>query len=133
MASDGPGGYFLDKDKEVKIEVKKKISLICDAASDRKAEDIVVLEMREKSSIGDYFVVMSAPSSVRVKAIVDHVEDELQKHGFRALHKEGAAEGHWVLMDYGDIVVHVFYHETRKFYSLETLWGDAPRRHHWSS
>ena len=91
------------------------------------------MEMREKSSIGDYFVVMSAPSTVRVKAIVDHIEDSVEKHGLRVLHKEGLHEGHWVLMDYGDIVVHVFYHETRKFYSLETLWGDAPRRPHWRS
>lgn len=103
--------------------------MICSAAEDRKAEDIVVMEMSEKSSIGDYFVIMSAPSSVRVKAIVDHIEVSLEKHGFRALHKEGLAEALWVLMDYGDILVHVFYQDTRKFYSLETLWGDAPRRH----
>ena len=91
------------------------------------------MEMSQKSSIGDFFIVMSAPSSVRVKSIVDHIEDEMEGHGFRALHKEGLAEGHWVLMDYGSIVVHVFYHETRKFYSLESLWGDAPRKHHWSA
>jgi len=103
--------------------------LICSAAQERKAEDVVVMEMKEKSSIGDYFVVMSAPSSVRVKAIVDHIEDSLEKSGLRVFHKEGLAEALWVLMDYGDILVHVFYHETRKFYSLETLWGDAPRRH----
>ena len=107
--------------------------MIYEAANDRQAEDIVVMEMKEKSSIGDFFVVMSAASSVRVKSIVDHIEDEMEKGGFPALHKEGLAEGHWVLMDYGDIVVHVFYHETRKFYSLETLWGDAPRKHNWST
>ncbi len=87
------------------------------------------MEMKEKSSIGDYFIVMSAPSSVRVKSIVDHIEDKMEKHGLRSFHKEGLAEALWVLMDYGEILVHVFYHETRKFYSLETLWGDAPRRH----
>ena len=115
------------------MDIKKKINLICEAANDRKAGDILVMEMSEKSSMGDYFVVMSALSTVRVKAIVDHIEDSMEKHGFRALHKEGLSEAHWVLMDYGDIVVHVFYHETRKFYSLETLWGDAPRRHNWSN
>ena len=103
--------------------------MICSAAEDRKAEDIVIMEMREKSNIGEYFVVMSASSSVRVKAIVDHIEDSMEGHGFRALHKEGLAEALWVLMDYGEILVHVFYHDTRKFYSLETLWGDAPRKH----
>ena len=107
--------------------------MICEAADERKAEDILIMEMSEKSSIGDYFVVMSAPSTVRVKAIVDHIEDSVEKQGQRVLHKEGLHEGQWVLMDYGDIVVHVFYHETRKFYSLETLWGDAPRRQHWRS
>ena len=86
------------------------------------------MEMGEKSSIAGHFVVMSAPSSVRVKAIVEHVEDQLEKAGFRVLHKEGVKEAMWVLLDYGEIVVHVFYHETRKFYSLESLWGDAPRR-----
>ena len=104
--------------------------MICAAAEDRKAEEIVIMEMREKSSIGEYFVVMSASSSVRVKAIVDHIQDVMEDEGFRALHKEGVADGLWVLMDYGEILVHVFHHETRKFYSLETLWGDAPRKNY---
>ena len=91
------------------------------------------MDMGEKSSVADHFVVMSAPSTVRVKAIVDHIEDSMKDGGVRLLHKEGVQEAHWVLMDYGEIVVHVFYHETRKFYSLETLWGDAPRRHYFHS
>ena len=86
------------------------------------------MEMGEKSSIGDYFVVMSAPSSVRVKAIVDHIEERLEKAGVRTVHKEGLKEALWVLLDFGDVIAHVFYHETRRFYSLETLWGDAPQR-----
>ena len=137
MASDAAGQYLVDRPpgqnenipKETKkIDTKKKVNLICAAAEDRKAEDIVIMEMREKSSIGEYFVVMSASSSVRVKAIVDNIENSMEEHGFRALHKEGLAEGLWVLMDYGEILVHVFYHDMRKFYSLETLWGDAPRK-----
>jgi ribosome-associated protein len=86
------------------------------------------MEMGEKSNIGEYFVVMSAPSTVRVKAIVDHVEDEMKKAGQHALHKEGLKEAVWVLMDYGTVLVHVFHHETRAFYALEKLWGDAPQR-----
>ena len=101
---------------------------MCAAAYDRKAEHIVVMEMGEKSSIGSHFVVMSAPSTVRVKAIVDHIEDQLKEAGFRTYHKEGLKEGQWVLLDFGDVIAHVFYHETRRFYSLETLWGDAPQR-----
>jgi ribosome-associated protein len=112
------------------IETKKKITLICDAASERKAQDIVVMDMGEKSSIAEHFIVMSAPSLVRVKAIVEHVEAHLEKAGLRLFHREGLKEALWVLLDYGEIVVHVFYHETRRFYSLESLWGDAPRRNY---
>ncbi len=86
------------------------------------------MEMGEKSSMGEYFVVMSAPSTVRVKAIVDSIEDQLKDEGFPIIHKEGLKEGQWVLLDYGDVIVHIFYHELRQFYSLETLWGDAPRK-----
>ena len=87
------------------------------------------MEMAERSGLCDYFVVVSAPSSVRVKAIVDHIEESMKKEGLKARVKEGYAEAMWVLLDYGDVIAHVFYHETRKFYDLETLWGDAPKRH----
>ncbi|MBI4352720.1 MAG: ribosome silencing factor [Candidatus Omnitrophica bacterium] len=110
------------------MEFDKKVRAICEAGIDRKAEDVLVLDMSHKSTICDTFVVMSATSSVRVKAIVDAVEESLGKKGFSAFHREGYAEGSWALLDYGDVVVHVFYHETRKFYNLENLWGDAPRR-----
>ena len=86
------------------------------------------MEMKQRSSLCDFFVVMSAPSSVRVRAIVDHIEDSLKKEGLRARHKEGYAESLWVLLDYGSVITHIFYHETRKFYDLEKLWGDAPKR-----
>ena len=86
------------------------------------------MEMGRRTSLCEFFIVMSAPSSVRVKAIVEHIEDALEKKGFRAFHKEGLHEAMWVLLDYGDIIAHVFYHETRKFYSLENLWGDVPKR-----
>lgn len=102
--------------------------MICNAADERKADDIVVMEMKEKSSIGDFFIVMSASSTVRVKAIVDNIETAMESEGMRTLHKEGLADGVWVLMDYGEVLVHVFYHEMRQFYALEKLWGDAPRK-----
>ena len=114
--------------KDIEINIQKKLDLVCEAAHDRKAEHIVVMEMRERSSMGEYFVVMSAPSTVRVKAIVENIEKELKEAGFHAGHKEGLKEAQWVLLDYGDVIVHVFYHELRQFYSLETLWGDAPRK-----
>ena len=86
------------------------------------------MEMGRRTSLCEFFVVMSAPSSVRVKAIIDHIEEVLEKKGVPIRHKEGFAEAMWVLLDFGDVIVHVFYHETRKFYALENLWGDVPRR-----
>ena len=83
------------------------------------------MEMKQRSAFCDYFIVMSAPSSVRVKAIVDHIESELRKNGFKSFHQEGYQDGVWVLMDYGEVLVHVFHHEAREFYSLESLWGDV--------
>ncbi len=106
------------------------IERICGSGLERKADDIVIMELKQRSSFCDFFVVMSAPSTVRVKAIVDHIEDTLKKDGRRTLHKEGYAEASWVLLDYGQVIVHVFYHETRKFYGLEHLWGDAPKRNY---
>ena len=102
--------------------------MICHAAYDRKAEEIVVMEMKERTALCDYFVVMSAPSTVRVKAIVDHIEDSMKKAGLPTRHKEGYQEAAWVLLDYGDVIAHVFYHEKRRFYNLENLWGDARKR-----
>ena len=107
---------------------EKKISLIGEAASGRKAENIVIMEMKRRSGLCDYFVVMSASSTVRVKAVVDSIEESLEDEGLRARHKEGYHEALWVLLDYGTVVVHVFHETTRKFYDLENLWGDAPRR-----
>ena len=87
------------------------------------------MEMNGRSSFCDCFVVMSAPSTVRVRAIVDFIEEAMKKAGMRLNHKEGYAESSWVLLDYGEVVAHIFYHDTRRFYALENLWGDAPKRH----
>lgn len=112
------------------IRLDEKVRLICESAHDKKAEDIVVVEMNGRSALYDSFVVMSAVSSVRVKAIVEHIERRLKERGERVRHKEGEAEAVWVLLDCGDVVVHVFYHATRKHYDLEHLWGDAPRHNY---
>ena len=90
------------------------------------------MEMGRRSAMCEYFIVMSAASSVRVKAVVEHIEGRLGDHGHKARHREGLHESLWVLLDYGDVIVHVFYPETRRFYALESLWGDAPRRHYQS-
>jgi ribosome-associated protein len=86
------------------------------------------MEMKQRSSICSFFVIMSAPSTVRVKAIADGIDEAMEENGERTRHKEGLHDGVWVLLDYGDVVAHIFYGDTRKFYDLEHLWGDAPKR-----
>lgn len=102
--------------------------MICEAALDKKAEDVVVMEMKQRSTICSFFVIISASSTVRVKAIADSIDEAMEENGMRTLHKEGYQDGVWVLLDYGDVIAHIFYGDTRKFYDLENLWGDAPKR-----
>ena len=97
------------------------------AALDRKAYDLSVLEMGRVSSIADYFVVCSGRSDTHVQAIADAVEEHMAKQGVRPVSVEGRAHAQWVLMDYGDVVLHVFYVPVRGFYDLERLWARAPR------
>lgn len=99
---------------------------IAKAASDKKAEDIVIMRMTELTTAADYFIVCSANTATQVRAIVDNIEEELEKIKKPYLHKEGYREGEWVLLDYGDCVAHVFMTESRAFYALERLWSDAP-------
>ncbi len=95
---------------------------------ERKAEDIVALDLRGISSATDHFLIATGNSDVHVRAIAEHVIDELKKEGVRPRHVEGLGGGRWVLVDYIDLVVHVFHPTARGFYQLEELWGDAPRR-----
>lgn len=111
------------------IETQKKIDAICRAAAERKAEDILIMDVGKRSAMCEAFVLMTAASTVRVKAVVERIEEALEEgEGLRVLHKEGLLEATWVLMDYGDVVVHVFHPDMRGYYSLEKLWGDAPVR-----
>lgn len=97
------------------------------AADDKKAKQVVVLDIRSISPFSDYFVICHGSSTPQVKAIVDNVEKQLQEQfGLQPNHREGLENGRWVLLDYGDIVVHVFHEQEREFYNLERLWGDAP-------
>jgi ribosome-associated protein len=97
------------------------------AALDRKAYDLVVLETGRLSSIADYFVICNGRSDTQVQAIAEGVEAHLAARGVRPLSIEGLPHAQWVLMDYGDVVVHVFYVPVREFYDLERLWVRAPR------
>lgn len=101
------------------------VNIAVSAAEDKKAYDIIVLDISKVSIIADYFVLCSGRSSTQVQAIVDNVQEKLQKEGVNTLRREGFREGRWVLLDYGDVVVHVFQDAERQFYNLERLWGDA--------
>lgn len=96
------------------------------AALDKKAIDLVVLNLEGLSSVADFFLVCSARSTPQADTIADAVRGALRAEGVRPRHNEGSAESGWLLLDYADVVVHVFLEETRSFYSLERLWGDAP-------
>ena len=97
-----------------------------EAASDKLAEDIVAIDVSEKLVITDVFVLCSAANERQVKSVVDAVEERLHAMGSKPLRREGEAEGRWVLLDFGDIVVHVQHTEEREFYALDRLWKDCP-------
>ena len=109
------------------IERVTIVSAITDAAADRKAEDIVALDIREVSSFADTFVVATGTSDRHVRAVADAVKAAVSELGESPLGIEGYDEGRWVLIDFGNTIVHVFQHETRAKYDLERLWSDASR------
>jgi ribosome-associated protein len=96
-------------------------------AQTKKAEDVLVLDLRKISTVADYFVVCSGTSEVQVKAIADAIIAGLQEKGVRSWHTEGYGARRWVLIDFVDVVVHVFHAKAREYYMLESLWGDAKR------
>ena len=106
--------------------MKDKAFLSYSAAVDKKALDIVVYDIRKLSSIADIFMICSGTSSRQVQAIADAIMEEMDNRGIRCHHIEGYESGRWILLDYNDVIIHIFYEETRRFYGLERLWGDAP-------
>ncbi len=96
------------------------------AAADKLATNLLAFDVSEQLAITDVFVVVSASNERQVKAIVDNVEDRLREIGAKPIRREGERDGRWVLIDYGDIVVHVQHEEERAFYALERLWRDCP-------
>ena len=92
----------------------------------KKAEALLVLDLQAISTIADYFVICSGNSTTQLRTIADAIEASLKGEGVRVFHREGVPESGWLLLDYADVVIHVFLPETRDFYALERLWGDAP-------
>ena len=107
----------------------KKLALECrELADNRKAEDIVVLDVGEVSSIADYFVIASGTSEPHLRAISDEITDKLsEQHGIKPRAVDGTLQAGWLVLDYFDVIVHVMRADVRKHYDLEGLWGDAPR------
>ena len=106
-------------------ESRKMAKLAVEALEDKKAEDIKVIDISNVSVIADYFVIASGTNSNQVQAIVDNVEEQLGRAGFEAKQIEGNRNSSWILMDYGDVIVHVFDEENRLFYDLERIWRDG--------
>ena len=96
------------------------------AALDKRAGDLVVLDVQRVSSVTDYFLICSGKSTTHLETITDAIRAELRGEGVNVLHAEGVAESGWVLLDYGDVLMHVFLEDTRLYYALERLWGDTP-------
>jgi ribosome-associated protein len=118
--------------RQLKKEYREKSGLelatICaQTALDSKAEDLLVLDVRGISSFTDYFVIMSGRSTRHVQGLAELIEAELRSKRVSSKHSEGLQEGMWVLLDFGDLVTHIFYKGQRDFYDLEGLWHDAPR------
>jgi len=107
------------------IESDFSLDLFVDAALGKKALDLVALDLRKLTSLTDYFIICSGRSNRQVAAIADFIHSTLKKKGIKPLSIEGLKEGHWVVLDYDQVVIHVFYEPVREFYDLEGLWSDA--------
>ena len=114
--------------KKHRNKTSRELAMLCvHAAVGKKAEDPVVLDVRGVCSFTDYFVIISGRSTRHVQGLAEAIEAELRSKRLSTSKSEGLKEGTWVLLDYSDVVVHIFYSESRKFYDIEGLWHDAPR------
>lgn len=108
------------------LDVHKTVLQCTNAALKKKAKNLVILKVNGITSFTDYFIVCSGTSDRQVKGIAASIQEELKKAGTQPLGIEGENTGNWILMDYGDVIIHIFYEPTREFYDIERLWADAP-------
>jgi len=108
-------------------DLDASLKLYVQAALGRKASDLLLLDVSEITTLADVFILCTGRSNRQVTAIADHIRRYLKDKGIRPIYVEGIKEGHWVLLDYGQVVIHVFYEPIRSFYDLEGLWSDARR------
>src|SRR5699024_4930565 len=106
-------------------DIDKRVSIIAKACSDKKGLDIKVLDLKKLTTIADYFIIASGNSTTQVKAIADEIQEKMEEAGFLLENKEGHNSARWILLDFGDIIAHVFHREDREFYNLEKLWADG--------
>jgi len=106
------------------MESKDKAQQIAKILSSKKAQEILIIHVSEKTIIADYFIVASAGSSTLVATLAEEVDFKMGQQGVKPLRMEGVREGRWAVLDYGDVLVHVFHNEEREFYQLERLWAD---------
>ncbi len=106
------------------MEAKEFANKICNILSEHKGEDIVCIDVRGKTEVADFYVVASGRSMTHTRALIEHVDFEIDKMGIAPIRREGVREGRWAVLDYGDVLVHIFNDESRLFYHLEKLWGD---------
>jgi ribosome-associated protein len=109
------------------LDSRKLVKLCRTIAEDKKAHDVVILDVRKISTVTDYFLICSGTSEPHLKAIADEIDRRLRESGVRTRHHDGFPQSRWVVMDYGDVMVHIFHPELREHYDLEHLWGDAKR------
>lgn len=108
------------------MEAQQLAQKIAELCFNKKGYDVKIIDLRGIAVFADYFVICSADSDTQVKAITDEIDEKLREQGIRCWHIEGLKALQWVLLDYIDVVVHIFRKETREYYNLERLWGDAP-------
>ncbi len=109
------------------IETRERVLLCVNALLQKKARDLTLLKVKEVCSFSDYFVICSGGSDRQVQALADAIREDMKKAGILPLGIEGEKIGKWVLLDYADVIVHIFYEPVREFYNLEQLWPDVPR------
>lgn len=107
------------------MESEKLAESICTLLKDHKAIDVCLINVKEKTSLADYFVIAGGNSITHTKALVGHIEEMTEKEGVSPKRSEGVREGRWAVLDYGEVIVHIFNDETRLFYHLESLWDDG--------
>ncbi len=109
------------------MEANKTAQVVIDSLTSRKAYDIVKIDVKEKTSLADYFIIASARSTTQVKSLAEFCEAKAEEAGAKVLRKEGIQDGRWAIIDFGDVILHIFNDETRLFYHLERLWGEGEK------